>query len=211
MYIQHIQGVSQFRLSTAENALLLVAPATTAVWSLERSYAWPPPSLSLLYFLCRGSPFPVKSKSKLCYDRRSVGRSVLVSSTHLGPTTRFLLLSDSCGCVDVGRSLWRENGSAVYNRSHSWFRIPRDSWPYFAVSDSKFPQPEGQGPRIYIRQEQGGPVISPDTGFPFRHLLRPQGYGGGIRTLLVQSKSKLCYDRRFRRPVRLGVKHPSVA
>jgi hypothetical protein len=56
-----------------------------------------------------------KSKSKLCSDRRSVGQSFLVSSPHLGLTTRFLLLSDSCGFADVGRSLWRENGSAVYN------------------------------------------------------------------------------------------------
>jgi hypothetical protein len=46
---------------------------------------------------------------------RSVGQSVLVSSTHLGLTTRFLLLSDSCGFVTVGRPLGRENGSAVYN------------------------------------------------------------------------------------------------
>jgi hypothetical protein len=30
---------------------------------------------------------------------------------HLGPTTRFLLLSDICGFVDVGRPLWREDGS----------------------------------------------------------------------------------------------------
>jgi hypothetical protein len=28
-------------------------------------------------------------KSKLCYDRRTVGKSVLVSSTHPGLTTRF--------------------------------------------------------------------------------------------------------------------------
>jgi hypothetical protein len=48
-------------------------------------------------------------------QRRSVGQSVLVSITHLGLTTRFLLLSDSCGFVDVGRFLWRENVSAVYN------------------------------------------------------------------------------------------------
>jgi hypothetical protein len=27
----------------------------------------------------------------------------------------FLLLSDSCGFVDVGRSLWREEGSVIYN------------------------------------------------------------------------------------------------
>jgi hypothetical protein len=51
----------------------------------------------------------------LCYDQRSVGQSALVSRTHLGLTTRFLLLPDSCGFVDVGRSLWRENRSAVYN------------------------------------------------------------------------------------------------
>jgi hypothetical protein len=59
MYIQHIQGICQFRLSTADYALLLVAPATTTVYSLERSYDWPPPSLSLLYFLCRVSPYPM--------------------------------------------------------------------------------------------------------------------------------------------------------
>jgi hypothetical protein len=56
-----------------------------------------------------------ESKSELCYDRRSVGQSVLVLSTHLMLTTRFLLLSDSCGFVDVGCSHWQENGSAVYN------------------------------------------------------------------------------------------------
>jgi hypothetical protein len=51
----------------------------------------------------------------LCYDRRSVGQSALEKSTHLGLTTKFLLLSDSYGFVDVGRSLWREVVSVVYN------------------------------------------------------------------------------------------------
>jgi hypothetical protein len=51
----------------------------------------------------------------LCYDWRSVGQSVLAPSLHLGLTTRFLLLSNSWGFVDVGRSLWREDGSVVYN------------------------------------------------------------------------------------------------
>jgi hypothetical protein len=63
---------------------------------------WNSPDLELNY--------SEKLMSKLCY-----GQSVLVSSTHLGLTTRFLLLSDNCGFVDVGRSLRRENGSAVYN------------------------------------------------------------------------------------------------
>jgi hypothetical protein len=65
------------------------------------------------YLLTRGCKH--KSVSKLCYDRRSVGQSILVSGTHLGPKTRFLLLSDSCVFVDAGYPLWREDGSVVYN------------------------------------------------------------------------------------------------
>jgi hypothetical protein len=53
--------------------------------------------------------------------------------------------------------------------------ILRDSWPHFTVSDSRFRQPGGPGPRIYITQEQGGPVISPGTVFPFHRVLRLAG------------------------------------
>jgi hypothetical protein len=72
---------------------------------------WTPPPHGWITSL----PQLSKLKSKLCYDRRSVGQSVLVSSTHLGLTTKFLLLLDSCGFLDVGRSLWLENGRAVQN------------------------------------------------------------------------------------------------
>jgi hypothetical protein len=50
MYIQYMQGLGQSRLSTADHALLLIAPATTALKTLERSYAWPDfiQSLSLI-------------------------------------------------------------------------------------------------------------------------------------------------------------------
>jgi hypothetical protein len=51
----------------------------------------------------------------LCYDWRSVGQSFLEWRTLLGLKTRFLLLSDSCGFVDLGRPFWREDGSVVYN------------------------------------------------------------------------------------------------
>jgi hypothetical protein len=49
-----------------------------------------------------------KSKSKLCYDRRSAGQSVLEQSIHLGLTTRSLLLvwqlgSCSCGAPSLTR------------------------------------------------------------------------------------------------------------
>jgi hypothetical protein len=57
-------------------------------------------------------------------------------------------------------------------RSHFQVRVPRGSWPHFNVSDSRLPLPGGPGPRIYNPQEQGGPVISPGTGFHFRRLLR---------------------------------------
>jgi hypothetical protein len=60
-------------------------------------------------------------------------------------------------------------------RSHSQVRVPRDSYPPFTVSDSRLPQFRGPGLRIYISQEQAGPVIPPGTGFPFRRLLRLAG------------------------------------
>jgi hypothetical protein len=62
-------------------------------------------------------------------------------------------------------------------RSHSQVRVPEDSQPHFAVSDSRLSQPGGPGPSIYIPHEQGGTVIPPPsaTGFPFRRLLRLAG------------------------------------
>jgi hypothetical protein len=62
-----------------------------------------------------------------------------------------------------------------HQRSHYQVRVPRDSWPHFTVSDSRLPQPGGSDPRIYIPQEQGGPVVPPGTEFPFRRLLRLAG------------------------------------
>jgi hypothetical protein len=57
-------------------------------------------------------------------------------------------------------------------RSHSQVRVTRDLWRHFTVYDSRLPQPGGPGPCIYILPEQGGPVLPPVTGFPFRRLLR---------------------------------------
>jgi hypothetical protein len=92
-----------------------------------------------------------------------------------------------------------------HQRSHSQVRVPRDSWPPFTVSDSRLPQLGGPGPRIYIPQEKGGPVIHPGTGFPFRRLLRLAGLRWrystspphGIWHSLPESESELLYDWRF--------------
>jgi hypothetical protein len=95
--------------------------------------------------------FSTRSQSKSRYDPQSVGQSLLVSSTHPGSKTRFLLLSGSCEFVDVGRPHWREDGSVVYNccwpsptqlclqpvnsSSHfaSWVLIQFLWWPLFCL------------------------------------------------------------------------------
>jgi hypothetical protein len=73
-------------------------------------------------------------------------------------------------------------------RNHSRVRVPRDSRPYFTLSDSRLPQPVGAGPRIYIPQEPGGPIIPHALGSPFVATYDSQGYGGGFRNPPHQSQ-----------------------
>jgi hypothetical protein len=49
---------------------------------------------------------------------------------------------------------------------------PRRTHDHILLSHLRLPQPGGPGPRIYIPQEQGVPVIPPSTGIPFCRLLR---------------------------------------
>jgi hypothetical protein len=140
------------------------------------------------------------------YDRWSVGQSILVSSPkikvmlrqtvsrpvyidiklHLVPKTRVFLLSDSFW-FHVGRPVWTEDGSVVYNcfwsstvQSFSG-PSPTGHIPYFTVSDLRLPKPWGTGPPIYIPQEQGGPVIPQALGSLFV-AYDSQSYNAGIRT-----------------------------
>jgi hypothetical protein len=86
---------------------------------------------------------------------RTVGQSILVSGTHLGPTARFLiLLSNNCGFLYVGgHSLTRGwvvqlllgLASAVTLGSKS-SRID----DHILLSHLGLPQPGGPGPHIYI-------------------------------------------------------------
>jgi hypothetical protein len=55
-------------------------------------------------------------------------------------------------------------------RSRSQVRVPRDNNLLSQIRDL-----EGQVPRIYIPQEQGGPGTPPGTGYPFSRLLRLAG------------------------------------
>jgi hypothetical protein len=131
----------------------------------------------IIYFPVLSSTL-AKLKSKLCYDRWSVSQSVLVSSTHLGLKSRFLFLSDSCKFVYVGctsderMGLFFTIAADPCQCSHSQVWVPWDSWLYFTVSGLRLPQHGEPGPCIYIPHEQGGPVITQGTEFPFCRLLR---------------------------------------
>jgi hypothetical protein len=51
--------------------------------------------------------------------------------------------------------------------SHSQVQVPRDSWPYFTVSDSSLPQPGGPGPRILYPPGTEWPSYIPKHWVPF--------------------------------------------
>jgi hypothetical protein len=68
------------------------------------------------------------SDSPLLYDRRSVGQSILVTSPHLGPKTKFLLLSVS-GLLTWGALADEKAGlltitAGPRQRNHSRVRVP---------------------------------------------------------------------------------------
>jgi hypothetical protein len=120
-------------------------------------------------------------KVKLCYDRRSVGQSFMVPSPSrvqelIFVTFRQLQIYRRGGALSDERTVLSFRIAACPGQhSHSWVRIPRDSGPYFTVSDSRLSQPGGQDPCIYISKGQGGPAILPSTEFPLRRFLRRAG------------------------------------
>jgi hypothetical protein len=94
---------------------------------------------------------------------------------HSGPVAKFnfsLKFSlDSCGLTFWWRPLWREDGSVIYcyclaSRAQSLSGECRPTKDNNLLSPIfRLPQPGGSGPRIYILQGKGGPVIPPDIGF----------------------------------------------
>jgi hypothetical protein len=81
-----------------------------------------------------------------------------------------------CGTLsDESTSLSFTIDAGPCQRSHSLVLVPPDSWPHFTVSDWRFPQPGWPGSFICIPQEQGGPILPANIGFPFRRLLQLAG------------------------------------
>jgi hypothetical protein len=120
-----------------------------------------------------------KPKSKLCYDRRSVGQSVLVSSLHLGPKTRFYYCQRVAGLL-MWAALSEERticplqlllalASPVILQSEF-----RGTHGHILLSDSRLSLPGGPEPHIYMYASPRNRVAQfiPGTGFPLRRLLR---------------------------------------
>jgi hypothetical protein len=128
----------------------------------------------------RSNRFLALLKLKSHYERQSVGQSVLVSGAHLGPATKFFFLLEIFFrhlrvCYFVTPSLTR---GRVCNLLYNCFwALPEQkscrTHDHILLSHLSLPQPGG--PRIYIPQEQGDPVIPLGTGFPLRRLLRLTG------------------------------------
>jgi hypothetical protein len=124
-----------------------------------------------------------QSQSQLLYEWQFTADQFVLASSPLRLMTSDLIFQlNTCGYSPyVTSSLTRGSvchlklllvlASAVILRSE--FRGTHDHILLSQIRDA--PQPWGPGPRIYIPQEQGGPVIFPGTEFPFHRLLRLAG------------------------------------
>jgi hypothetical protein len=112
--------------------------------------------------------FKSTSKSKSCYDRRSVCQSVLMSSPIYGQRPAFCYRQTVAGLLTWGAFSDQRAGlsftiaAGPRQRNNSRVRVPRDSWPYFIASVSRLPQPGGPGPCIYILD----PLTQQETPLP---------------------------------------------
>jgi hypothetical protein len=119
-------------------------------------------------------------KLKLIYYRRSVGQSVLVSGSHLEPTTSFVWhwRSSYCGAHSLTRgwvcNLLVQLLLGLITAASLGFKSRR-THDHTLLSHMRLLQPGGPGPRIYLAQEQDDPVIPPANGFPFQRFLRLAG------------------------------------
>jgi hypothetical protein len=120
-------------------------------------------------------------ESELLYDWRFTANQFVLAPSPFRLTASIFSNWTFAVIFLMQHSLWREDGSVVYNccwtsaaKSFSG-PSPAGLMAIFYCLRLQTPQPGGPGFRIYIPQGQGGQVMSPGTGFPFRRLLRFSG------------------------------------
>jgi hypothetical protein len=97
--------------------------------------------------------------------------------------TEHLRLYSLCNILsDEGMGLSFTIAAGPRQLSHSWVRIPRDSWPYFTISDSRLPQPGGSGPVFISPRDRVAQLYRQALRSLFIASYDSQGYGGDIRT-----------------------------
>jgi hypothetical protein len=144
-------------------------------WRLSRTQPVAP-TVSTFSTETTGYPRLSTSQSHIQSYVMTDGQSASLSRCQAPPGAHdqiFVTVRQFRVCWSGARSLTRAGLSFTIaagpcQRSHSRVRVPRDSWPYFTISDSRLPQTGGPGSRICTSQEQRRPVIVPGTGFPFR-------------------------------------------
>jgi hypothetical protein len=129
---------------------------------------------------------PSRMSGKLCYDGRSVG-----VKHPSGAHDQIFYYCQSCGFVDVGRSLWRENGSAVYI---SWWFSPAQSFLdpspagfvtiFYCLRFETPPTWRARSPYLLSRRNRVAQLYPQALGSIFVASYDSQDYGGGIRARL---------------------------
>jgi hypothetical protein len=146
----------------------------------EVSIDWAARAVHDLGFRSHSAPLPsrIRKVSYITNDSQSASPSWCEAPSGIRDQCFFLLeiffrqLRDSF----LWRPLCREDGSVIY--CCCWSSPPQSHRTQNHILLSRFlrlPQPGRPGTRIYIPQEQGGPVTPPGTGFPSRRLLRLAG------------------------------------
>jgi hypothetical protein len=110
----------------------------------------------------------LQQKSNLCWMTNSQPVLVPGAQDQIFITVRQLQVLLVCGALfDERMGLSCTVATGLWQNSQSQGQVPWDLWPYFNVSDSKFPKPRGTDPHICVPQAENGSVILLGTGFPF--------------------------------------------